>query len=215
MLRKWRNSVEVPVSRLRLSILPEYNLPFTGVIGVGSPAGAWWGDRQTVPNAVPGQCQDPIHRHSGWWQRGSATDEAKWPIGPQTTGWGIAAPSPPLSDAAGQLVDVVGGWARKMAGSGRVSGAMAHLSKCRRVARRRNAIADRLRDTRRVRETTGLLSGGRYSLDSRKSRNSFLGIKKKKTRISLTCLVASLCKGSFICERDVGLSVSAETCKPI
>ena len=78
MLRKWRNSVKVPVSRLRLSILPEYNLPFTGVIGVGSPAGAWWGDRQTVPNAVSGQCQDPIHRHSGWWHaRNVATGGAR------------------------------------------------------------------------------------------------------------------------------------------
>ena len=36
------------------------------------------------------------------------------------------------------------GWAREMAISGRVSGAVAHLSKRRRAARRRDAIADRM-----------------------------------------------------------------------
>jgi len=36
------------------------------------------------------------------------------------------------------------GWARETAGSGRVSGAVAHLSKSRRAARRRDAIADRM-----------------------------------------------------------------------
>jgi len=51
---------------------------------------------------------------------------------------------PPPSDTAGQSVDVVGGWARETASSGRVSGAVAHLSKSRRAARRRDAIADRM-----------------------------------------------------------------------
>jgi len=37
-----------------------------------------------------------------------------------------------------------GGWAREMAGSGWVSGTVAHLSKSRRAARRRDAIADRM-----------------------------------------------------------------------
>ena len=50
---------------------------------------------------------------------------------------------PPPSDTAGQSVDVAGGWVRETAGSGRVSGAVAHLSKRRRAARRRDAIADR------------------------------------------------------------------------
>jgi len=60
----------------------------------------------------------------------SATGQAQWPIGPQMMGRGITA-TPPPSDVAGQLVDVVGGWVRETAGSGRVSGAMVHLSKYR------------------------------------------------------------------------------------
>jgi len=36
------------------------------------------------------------------------------------------------------------GWARETASSGRVSGAVAHLSKSRRAARRRDAIANRM-----------------------------------------------------------------------
>ena len=36
------------------------------------------------------------------------------------------------------------GWARETASSGRVSGAVAHLSKSRRAARRRDVIADRM-----------------------------------------------------------------------
>ena len=59
---------------------------------------------------------------------------------PADDGMGNSRPFPPLSDAAGQLVDVVGGWARKMAGSGRVSSAVAHLSKCRHGVRREVAI---------------------------------------------------------------------------
>jgi len=42
----------------------------------------------------------------------------------------------PPSDATGQSVDVVGGWAHKTAGSGWVSFAVAHLSKCRHGAGR-------------------------------------------------------------------------------
>ena len=57
---------------------------------------------------------------------------------------GESLPPPLPSDTAGQSVDVVGGWAREMAGSGRVSGSVAHLSKRRRAARRRDAIADRM-----------------------------------------------------------------------
>ena len=95
---------------------------------------------------VGGGTPETLQNGHGGGYSGSATDEAQWPIGPQTTGWGIAAPSP-LSDAAGQLVDVVGGWARKMAGSGRVSSAVAHLSKRRHGARREVAITDLLRNT--------------------------------------------------------------------
>jgi len=71
--------------------------------------------------------------------RGSATA-----IGPWTTGRGITASPLLLSDTAGQSVDVAGGCARETAGSGRVSGAVVHLSNSRRAARRRDAIADRM-----------------------------------------------------------------------
>ena len=47
---------------------------------------------------------------------------------PQDNGPGNRCP-PPSSDAAGQLIDVAGGWARETAGSGQVSGAMVHVSK--------------------------------------------------------------------------------------
>jgi len=58
---------------------------------------------------------------------GSVTREAQWPISPRTTGRGIAAP-PPV-DAAGQSVNIAGGWACETARSGRVSGAVAHVLK--------------------------------------------------------------------------------------
>jgi len=83
----------------------------------------------------------PETSQNGWERgyRGSATGEAQWPIGPRTAGQGIVGPR---SDAAGQSVDVTGGWARQAAGSGWVSGTMAHLSKRRRAARRGKAIAN-------------------------------------------------------------------------
>jgi len=71
--------------------------------------------------------------------RGSTTREAQWLIGP---GWLAGECSLPLSDAAGQLVDIEGGWACKMAGSGRVSSAVAHVSKHRLGTRRGDSIAD-------------------------------------------------------------------------
>ena len=37
----------------------------------------------------------------------------------------------PPSDAAGQSVNVTGGWARETAGNGRVSGVVVHVSKHR------------------------------------------------------------------------------------
>ena len=71
--------------------------------------------------------------------RGSATA-----IGPLTTGRGIiASPRRTPLDNDNRLTSLAG-WAREMAGSGRVSGAVAHLSKSRRTARRRDAIADRM-----------------------------------------------------------------------
>jgi len=45
---------------------------------------------------VGGGTPETLQNGHGGGYRGSATDEAQWPIGPQTTGWGIAAPSPPI-----------------------------------------------------------------------------------------------------------------------
>jgi len=99
---------------------------------------------------------DPIaacgHQYSRQWRAqngrgveygGSATGECNghWPA---DDGPGITASPPPPSDTAGQSVDVAAGGARETAGSGRVSGAVAHLSKCRCAARRRDAIADQM-----------------------------------------------------------------------
>ena len=121
--------------------MPEY-VPITDMIGVGSPAGVRKGrrerslasprcrtpslranDRSTVGGSAPKMSQNDQGR------RGSATREAQWLIGPWTTGRRIAAPSP--LDAAGQLVNVAGKWTRKTAGSSRVSGAVALVSKRR------------------------------------------------------------------------------------
>jgi len=70
------------------------------------------------------------------------------PTGPRTMGREL----PP---AAGESADVAGGWARETAGSGRVSGAMVHVSK-RDMERDGGggAIADRP-PRRRVRKSTG------------------------------------------------------------
>ena len=84
--------------------------------------------------------------------RGSATA-----IGPRTTGRGITASPPPVGHRW-TISRRRGVCARETAGSGRVSGALAtavvilrndgravaHLSKSRRAARRRDAIADRM-----------------------------------------------------------------------
>ena len=69
----------------------------------------------------------------GGGYRGNTTGEAQWLIGFRDGGPGNRRPSP--SYATGQSVDVAGGWARKMAGSGRVFGAVVHLSKIRRLTR--------------------------------------------------------------------------------
>jgi len=69
--------------------------------------------------------------------RGSAKS-----IGPLTTGRGITA-SPrrtPLDNRSTSRA----GWATETASSGRVSGAVAHLSKSRCAARQRDVIADQM-----------------------------------------------------------------------
>jgi len=45
-------------------------------------------------------------------------------------------------DATGQSVDITGGWAREMAGSGRVSGAVMHVPKLMLGTRQGDAIAN-------------------------------------------------------------------------
>ena len=76
---------------------------------------------------------------TGEHDRGSAVV-----IGPRTTGRGItASPRRTPLDNDNRLTSLAG-WAREMAISGRVSGAVAHLSKSRHAARRRDAIADRM-----------------------------------------------------------------------
>jgi len=73
---------------------------------------------------------------TGERDRGSATAN-----GPRMMGRGIT-PSrrTPLDNRSTSR----GGWARETADSGHVSGAVAHLSKRRRAARQRDAIADRM-----------------------------------------------------------------------
>jgi len=69
------------------------------------------------------------------------TGEAQWPIGPRDGRPGNRHPSP--SDTADNWsTSRDDGRSRKTAGSGRVSVALAHLSKRRRAARRGHAIAD-------------------------------------------------------------------------
>ena len=68
---------------------------------------------------------------TGELDRGSTTA-----VGPRTTGRGITA-YPPVGRCW-----TWEGWARETASSCRVSGAVAHLSKSRRAARLRDAIAD-------------------------------------------------------------------------
>ena len=82
----------------------------------------------------------------GGGYRGSATGEAQWLIGLWMAGRGIAVP-PSSSDAAGQSVDITGGWERKPAGRGRVSGTAVHLWKSRLGTQGGGRIADRMPGT--------------------------------------------------------------------
>ena len=90
------------------------------------------------PTLFPADAGTPsIDRHSGWWR---AINTAERP-GKGATRWARqgkskhrsapgrrAGESPPPSDSTGQSVNVAGGWACKMVGSGRVSGAVVHVS---------------------------------------------------------------------------------------
>ena len=118
---------------------------FTCMIGVGSPAGARRGCHRPDPAPFPADDGTPTppadDQHSRQWRaqnggglRRSVTGEAQRPSAPRTTGQGITA-SPPVGRRWTRE-----GWARETASSGRVFGAVAHLSKSRRAARRRDAI---------------------------------------------------------------------------
>ena len=91
----------------------------------------------------------PKHRKTS----GGGYREAQWPIGPWTTGRRIA-PLPgrtPLDNCSS--LRAPGGWARLTAGSGRVSGAVAHVSKHELGTRRRGESGSST--GRQVRETRG------------------------------------------------------------
>jgi len=124
---------------------------FTCVIRVGSPVGVQRGrgDHRLDPASFPTDDGTPSppagDQHSRQWraQNGRGGYGGVRPgkcNGLQTTGWGITA-SPHQTSLDNQLTSRAG-WAREMAGSGRVSGAGAHLSKSRRAARRRDLIAN-------------------------------------------------------------------------
>jgi len=110
------------------------------MIGVESPAGCEGGGAiaSRWPTLFPADAGTPsIDRHSGQWRarnvakqlgrglqeehdRGSAMADLPPDSGPGNR-------RPPLLDAAGQSVDVVGRWAYETAGSGWVSSAVAHV----------------------------------------------------------------------------------------
>ena len=99
--------------------------------------------------------------------RGSTTA-----IGPQMKGRGITA-SPPTVGCRWTRE----GWARETVSSGRVSGAVAHLSKSRRAARRRDAIADRMLgmgDHRPAVERGRMMAVGTFHVCSNAAVNSDL-----------------------------------------
>jgi len=111
-------------------------------------------DHQPDPALFPADDGTPSppadNQHSRQWRaqngRGQGTGDRDWgsttAIGPRTTDWGVTASlrRTPLDNRSTSRA----GWGRETASSGRVSGAVAHLSKLRRAARRRDAIADRM-----------------------------------------------------------------------
>ena len=74
--------------------------------------------------------------------RGSSTGEAQRPSAPGRRA--RKSPPTPRRTPLDNRSTSRGGWASETAGSGRVSGAVAHLSKSRRAAQRRDATTDRM-----------------------------------------------------------------------
>jgi len=107
---------------------------------------------------------------TGERDRGSTTA-----IGPRTTGREIPPP-PPVGRRWTRE-----GWASETASSGQVSGAMAHLSKSRRAARRRDAIADRMLGVGDHRPDVGrgwMMADGTFYVCSNAAVNSDLSCLK-------------------------------------
>ena len=117
---------------------------FTGMIWAGSPAGAKGGGQAIAgrsPTLFPANVATPSIDTAG----SGASETSQKRLGEGATGEcdqgsamadrplddGTGNRRPPPSDAAGQSVDVAGGWTRKMAGSSRFSGTVAHPSKHR------------------------------------------------------------------------------------
>jgi len=141
------------------------------------------GDHRPDPALFPADDGTPTppadDQHSRQWRaqngRGEGTGErdreSATAIGPRTTGQGIAA-SPPVGRRW-----TWEGWARETASSGRVSGAVVHLSKSRRAARRRDAIADRMLGMGDHRPTVGrgrMMAVGTFDVCSNVAVNSDL-----------------------------------------
>ena len=128
------------------------------ITGVGARGG---GGRRPVPDTVPGQCGDPIDRST--YRAAVCPKRRKTAVGGGDHGNAMA--DRPLDGGPGnrrpprqmpldnQLTSRDDG-RRETACSGRVSGAMAHVSKRRRAARR-GGRDRRPALTRRVRETRG------------------------------------------------------------
>jgi len=127
-------------------------------------------DDHTAGGGVPETLQNVRGR-----VRGSVTGEVQYMIGSWTTGRGIASPLrwTPLDNWSS--LRAPGGWARLTAGSGQVSGAVAHVSKRELGTRRRGE--SRASTGCRVRETRGPpsytagrsadIAGSRHTLEFR------------------------------------------------
>ena len=108
------------------------------------------GDNRPDPAPFPADDGTPSmladDRHSGQWHtqngRGEGYGEAQRPSAPGQ--WPRESPPPPRRTPLDNRSTSWAGWAHKTASSGRVFGAVAHLSKSRRTARRRYSITDRM-----------------------------------------------------------------------